>query len=164
MKYIKDLLLTDTFLIKGHLNTGGQRLSTYLNSTPRSFLEVEKAILVNHVQREDAETARILVRVDEIMLAHEMETTGDESLRLLAEPEKDLLAIAAHTGGMTPLKLSGKVSRRAIERDTPTCHDFVIVIEPKLRGLTDKAAQICAVFDGLPFVIANRNRLAIIFR
>ena len=117
MKYIKDLLLTDTFLIKGHLNTGGQRLSTYLNSTPRSFLEVEKAILVNHVQREDAETARILVRVDEIMLAHEMETTGDESLRLLAEPEKDLLAIAAHTGGMTPLKLSGKVSRRAIERD-----------------------------------------------
>jgi hypothetical protein len=164
MKYRKDLLLTDTFLLKGHLVTGGQRLSSFLNSTPKRFLEMNEVTVIDHAQGECVQIPRMQVCVDEILLAHEMEVTGDAGMRLLlAERERDEVALTVHFGRAIPLQLSGKVSRRAIDRDAPGRHDFIVVIEPRLQGLTGKAAEECAVFVKLLYVIANRNRIAFIF-
>ncbi len=162
MLFVKDLLLTETFLLKGHVKTGDQRLSTFLNSTRRQFLEMDEVTVVNHVRGERVLIAQTLVRVEEILLAHEMEETGDETLKHLAEREKDEVTVTAHFGGAMPLRFSGKASRRAIERDVSTPHDFVVVVEPKIPDLASRAAPEYAAFANLPYVIANRRRLALI--
>jgi hypothetical protein len=162
MKYVKDLLLTDTSLLKGHLKTGDQRLSTFLNTTPKRFLEMDKVTVVNHARGERVLIAQMLVRVEEILLAHEMEETGDEGLKLLAEREKDEVAVTAHFGGSMPLQISGKVGKRAIERDISVRHDFIVVVEPKVRELPAKAANEYTILENLPYVIANRGRVAFI--
>jgi hypothetical protein len=162
MRYLKDLLLTDTFLLKGHLKTGDRRLSTFLNTTARRFLEMDEVTVVDHSRGERVLIARMLVRVEEILLAYETEDTGDEGLKLLAEREKDEVVVNAHFGGALPLQFSGKVSKRAVERDVSASHDFIVVVEPKLREIPRKAAHEYAIFEDLPYVIANRGRLAFI--
>lgn len=162
MRYLKDLLLTDTFLLRGHLKTGDQRLSTFLNTTPKRFLEMDEVTVVNRARGEHVLIARMLLHVEEILIAHEMEDTGDEGLKLLAEREKDEVGVTAYFGGAVPLQLSGKVSKRAIERDVSARHDFIVVVEPKLREFGGKAAHEYAVLEDLPYMIANRNRLAFI--
>ena len=164
MKYLKDLLFTDTFLIKGHVNTGGQRLSTFLNSTRKRFLEMEEATLIKHDGGDRVLTEWMLIRVDDILLAHELEVTGDEGLRLLGERARDEIAITAHFSGNLSLQLSGKARKRAIDSDTLRHHDFVVVVDPVLQGFTLERAPEYAVFENLPYVIVNRNRIAFIFR
>jgi hypothetical protein len=165
MRYLKDLLLTDRFFIKGHINTGGQRLSTFLNSTSKRLLEMEEVTLVKLDGEERVLSAWMQVRVDEIILAHEMEAAGDEGLRLLAERgRREEIAVTAHFSSNAPLQLLGKVSKRAIDCNSPRPHDFIVVLEPKLRGLTGKLAHEYAVFENLPYVIVNKNRLAFIFQ
>lgn len=161
MRYVKDLLLTDMFLLKGHVKTGDQRLSTFLNTTPKRFLEMDEVTFVKHTGGESVSVPQMLVRVEEILLAHEMEETGDEGLKHLAEREKDEAAVTVFFGGAMPLQLSGKVSKRAVERATSR-HDFIVVVEPVLQVFTGKASHEFAIFEDLPYLIANRARLAFI--
>jgi hypothetical protein len=164
MKYIKDLVLTDNFLIKGHINSGGQRLSTFLNNTLRDFLDIDEVTLIHSVHGGRIATMQMMVRVDEIILAHEIDVAGDEGLRLLAKEERDAIEVAALFGGTTPFQLFGKVSERAIERNRSGRYDFIVVVEPKLRETTDQAGHEFAAFENLSYVIANRNRVAMISR
>ena len=157
--YLKDLLLTNAFLIKGHINTGGQRLSTFLNNFPRRFLEIEEVTVMDPVQDTHFTTTRMLVRVEEIILAHELEETGDESLRHLAGQDRDDTVANIQFSGTTPFQLWGKVSTRAIERDSSGQYDFIVVVEPKILGLTNKAQD---VLKDLPYLIANKSRMALI--
>jgi hypothetical protein len=164
MRYLKDLLFTDEFLIKGHINTGGQRLSTFLNRTRKRFLGMEDATLIKHDGGDRIMTEWMLVRVDDILLAYEREDTGDEGLRILGERERDEIAIIAHFSGNTSLQLSGKVRKRALDSETLRHHDFVVALDPVLRGFTARLPREYAVFENLPYVIVNRNRIAFIFR
>jgi hypothetical protein len=162
VRYLKYLLLTDAYLIKGHLNTGGRRLSTFLNTTRKHFLEMDEVTIVNQAEGEGARFDPMLLRLDEILLAHEMEEAGDDGLRLLADQERHEVAIHSHFAGTSQLQLSGKVSRRALDRCASGHHDFIVVVEPQLLGLTGRMAQECAVLAGLPYLILNTNRLALI--
>jgi hypothetical protein len=162
MRYLKYIFLTDTFLINGHLNTGGQRLSTFLNNTRRRLLNLDEVTLVNHIQGDSAQSAALLVRTDEILLAHELEEAGDERLRLLAEQGRDEVAISAHCSGTFPFQLSGSVSRHTLDRCASGRQGFIVILRPRLLIMGDKAVDRCAVFESLPYVIVNSNRLALI--
>jgi hypothetical protein len=164
MRYLKDLLLTDTFMIKGHINTGDQRLSTFLNSIPRSYLEMEDVTFIGHVQGQRVTTPRMLVRIDEILLAHEMEVAGDEYLRLLAGKERAEITVVAQFGGAMPLRISGRVCKRAVERDADNPHDFIVMVEPMIQGFMAREPEDFAVLAALPYVIINRNRIALILQ
>jgi hypothetical protein len=161
MIYRKDLVLTGTFLVKGHVNTGGQRLSNFLNNTPKRFLEMDEATVIHLLQGERTKKARILVRVDEILLAHELEETGDETLRLLAEREKDEITATVLFNGTTRLEVSGRVGKRALERDGGD-HDFIVVMGPEIRGLTGEAGMEFSVLDDLHYLIANKSRIVLV--
>jgi hypothetical protein len=163
MRYLKDLLFTDTHLIKGHIHTGGQRLSTFLNTTRKRFLEMEEATLIKHSGGESAQAGKMLVSIDDILLAYEMEVTGDEAMRQLGDRIRDEMSITAHFSGDIPLELSGKVRKRAIDADVLRDHDFVVVLQPVLRGLTAKPAPEYSILEDPPYVIANRKRIAHIF-
>ena len=160
MIYLKDLLLTDTFLLKGHISTGGQRLSSFLNNIPKHFLEMDEVTVADHVQGVRFTNTRMLLRVEEIILAHELGEAGDESLRLLAGQERIDATVTARFSGATPLTVSGRVSRRAIEHDAPGQHEFIVFVEPRFEGLASIAQD---AFKDLPYVIANRGRIALIY-
>ena len=162
MRYLKDLLFTETHLIRGHANTGDRRLSTFLNRTRKYFLEMEEATLIRHDGGGTLQAGWMLVRLDDILLAHEMEVTGDEGLRLLGKNAGSEIDITAHFNGRLPLQLSGKVRKRAIDSDAVRGHNFFVVADPVLRGFTANPSREYAIFNKLPYLIANRNRIAFI--
>ncbi len=162
MRYLKYIFLTDTFIINGHLNTGGQRLSTFLNNTRRRLLNLDEVTFVNHIQGESAQSAALLVRTDDILLAHELEEAGDDRLRLLAEQGRDEVAISARFSGAFPFRLSGNVSRHTLDRCASSHQGFIVILRPRLLIIGDKAADRCGAFQDLPYVILNTNRLALI--
>jgi hypothetical protein len=160
MMYLKDIVLTDSFLLKGHISTGNKRLSSFLNSTPKRFIEMNEVTATDHIRGVRFTISRMLLRVEEVILAHEMAETGDESLRLLALQERDEVIITARFSGATQLLASGRVSRRALEHDAPGQHEFIVLVEPRLEGLTEIEQD---AFKDLPYVIANRSRIAIAY-
>ena len=164
MKFLKHLLLTDTFLLRGHLNTGDQRLSTFLNTIPKSFLEMEEVTFVNRLLGQRTTAGRILIRVEEILLAHETETAGDEHMRVLAGKDRDEIQVVFRFGGAAPFRISGVVSRRTIERDICSGHEFVVMTNPRIQGFGWGKSDEYAVWADLPYVIVNRNRIALVIQ
>jgi len=162
MRYLKDLLFTDTYLIKGHVHTGGKRLSTFLNAARRRFLEMEEATLIQHSGGKTAQAGKILISIDEILLAYEMEVTGDEVMRQLGDRVRDEMEITAHFGSSFPLELSGKVRKRAIDANALRDHDFIVVMQPVLRGLTSKHSPEYSLLENPAYLIANRKRISYI--
>jgi hypothetical protein len=162
MRYLKDLILTDTHLLKGHVVTGGQRLSTFLNTTPRRHVEMYDVTLCSHSPAETVTMPRVLVRVPEILLAHEMDEAGDQALKILAERERDEVPIAAFFGGAAPIRIGGRASRRVIEREAASSRDFIVIVDPMIEGIPGGASPDYAVLSSLPYVIANRSRMALI--
>ena len=162
MKFIKHLLLTDRFLLRGHLQTAGRRLTTFLNSTPKAFVEMEEVTLTDHVRGQQTRAGKTLVRVEEILLACELEASGDEHMRALSSREKDEISLVLQFGGAAPFRISGMVSRRAIERDLSGKHDFVVVTDPAIKGFPE--SNEFATWADLPYVIVNRNRLTVVIQ
>jgi hypothetical protein len=164
LRFFKDFIFTDTCLIKGHVNTGGQRLSTFLNNARNRFLDIEEATLIQHNGSGRTTAAWVQVHFDDILFAHELEGAGDEGLKLLAERVRDDIEVTAHFSGNLPLHLSGKVRKNSLHADTLRDHDFIVVVEPRFEGFCIPPSPEFTVLENLPYAIVNRNRLALIFR
>ena len=67
---VSDLLLTDSFLIKGNIENKYTRLSQVLDETRRYFVKVRDATLIDLNSCERIQTPLLHVNVDEILLAH----------------------------------------------------------------------------------------------
>ncbi len=104
----------------------------------------------------------MLVRVPEILLAHEMDEAGDQALKILAERERDEVPIAAFFGGAAPIRIGGRTSKRVIEREAASSRDFIVIVDPMIEGIPGGASPDYAVLSSLPYVIANRSRMALI--
>ena len=164
MRFLKDVLYTDTFLIKGHVNTGERRLSGFLNNTRNRFIEVEEATLIRHDGGDCIPAARMQVHIRDILFAHESEDTGDEVLRNLAKHKRDEIRMTAYFSSATPLQLSGRIPRRAFDQDAHLPDDFIVVVHPEFRGLPANDAPEYALLRDLHYVIVNRDRLAFLFQ
>jgi hypothetical protein len=162
MKYVKDLLITDRLLLKGHVNTGSKRLSTFLNDHRGQFLEMDEVMLLKHESCERVSVPSMMLRIDEILLAHELGEAGDEVLKGLAERQKDEMSVAVHFNGHTSLQVSGEVRKRAWNAGTLHQHHFIVMVEPKLTGLPLKEAPEYAALKNPSYVIVNRNRIAFV--
>jgi len=164
LEYVKDLFLTESFLIKGHVNTGGRRLSNWLNAQTLPFVEVNDATLIGVAQGDRIVTARAMVRMDEILLAHELiDSAGDEMAAQLSDIDGDRTLVNLYYGGRLPLEVSGKMLRRAYNRRDLGDQEFLVVTDPSIEGLGDKKAREFAVIRQAPYLIVNRTRLAYVF-
>ena len=164
MRFLKDLLFTEKFFIKGHVNTGDRRLSTFLNNTRKCFLEMEEATLIKHDDGSRITASWMQVQVNDILFAHELEVTGDEGLKHLAERERDDIEATGYFSGSASLQLSGKVRKRALDSDARRDHDFIVVVEPRIEWGAVTLGREYAVLENLPYAIVNKNRLALILR
>jgi hypothetical protein len=162
MRFLKDFLFTDSYLIKGHIKTGEQRLSTFLNNTRRRFLEMEEPTLIGHDGLERVRTEFAMIRINEILLAYEMEDTGDEGMRTLGGQHTAELQIHVYLDSSQPLELSGKVRERALESEVHRAHDFIVVMSPVLKGFPEKLPPEFSFFSNAPYLIVNRDRVTLI--
>lgn len=164
MEYVKDLFLTDSFLIKGYVKTGGRRLTTYLNSHAYRFIEVHDATMIGVSKGDRIVTARAMVHMREIILAHELiESAGDEILKRVSEPDQDRALVNLYFAGALPLEVSGKMLRRAYNRTDLGSQEFIVVTEPQVEGLNDKKPREFQLIEKAPYLIVNRDRIAYVF-
>lgn len=164
MEYVKDLFLTESFLVKGHVKTGGRRLSNWLNNQSLPFLEVHDATLIGVQQGDRIVTARAMVRMSEILVAHELiDSAGDEQLARLADAESDRTLVNLYFAGRLPIEVSGKMLRRAYNRRDLGDQEFLVVKDPSVEGLAGKKAREFSVLKRAPYLIVNRARLAYVF-
>ena len=164
MEYVKDLFLTESFLVKGYVKTGGRRLTTYLNNLKSSFLEVHDATLIGIQKGDRIVTARAMICVAEILLANELiEAAGDHMMKQLAEPEKDRAVVNLSFSGKLPIEVTGKMQSKAYNRNDLGAQDFLVVTEPSIDGLGSRKSREFSVLKRAPYVIVNRRRLAYVF-
>jgi hypothetical protein len=164
LEYVKDLFLTESFLVKGYVNTGGQRLTTFLNNLRARFLEVHDATLIGVARGDRIVTARAMICVDEILLANELiESAGDQMMKQLADPDKDRALVNLYFSGRLPIEVTGKMPAKAYNRKDLGAQDFLVVTEPSIDGLGASKAREFSVLKRASYVIINRLRLAYVF-
>ncbi len=163
MRFLKDLIFTDSHLVKGHANTGSQRLSTFLTNTRKRFLAMEESTRIRHDGGERIQSAQMLVCINDILLAHEMEEAGDIGLRNIALRDRAEIAVTFQLRYDSPLQLSGVVRKRAVNSDASRIHDFIVVANPRLQGFPANPSPEYALLEKASYLIVNKSRIEFIF-
>jgi hypothetical protein len=162
MIFLKDYLYLETCLIRGHGRTGETRLSNFLNRTHQRFLEVEEAAVIWHDTGDRVQAPHMEVRIQDILFAYESEDTGDDILRNLAGHTRDEIEATAHFGGGNRLRISGKVSPRALDFKSARQHNFFVMIQPSLQGFPAGPVPEYRTIRQMPYAIVNMERLSIL--
>lgn len=160
---VSDLLLTDSFLIKGNIENKYTRLSQVLDETRRYFLRVRDATLVDLNSCERIQTPLLHVNVDEILLAHEfLDSGGDTHQRELAKNQSLHRVRVFYTGSLN-LELGGEVRPGSYEADDRTSRRFFTMRAPVVRGFNDKGDPDLKLLSKLPYAILNKLRLSYVY-
>lgn len=160
---VSDLLLTDSFLIKGNVENKYTRLSQILDEHRKYFLKVRDATLIDLKSCERIQTPLLHVNVDEILLAHEfLDEAGDQHMRAMT-PEADLHRIRVFYTGQLNIEIGGYVRPGAYEADDHLSRRFFVVRKPKVRGFKDRDDKDLKLLGGLSYAILNKVRLSYIY-
>ena len=163
MTIVSDLLLTDSFLIKGNVENKYTRLSQILDENRKYFLRVRDATLVDLKSCERIQTPLLQVNMDEILLAHEfLDEAGDQHMRALA-PEVELNRVRVFYTGMLNIEIAGYIRPGAYEADDHLSRRFFVVRKPQVRGFKDKGDKDLGLLNNLSYAILNKVRLSYIY-
>ncbi len=160
---VSDLLLTDSFLIKGNVENKYTRLSQVLDESRRYFLRVRDATLIDLKTCDRIQTPLLHVNMDEILLAHEfIDEAGDETQKRFAgEPELNRVRVF-YTGNLN-VELAGYTRPQAYEADDHATRRFFVMRKPSVRGFNDHGDEDLKLLNGLGYVILNKLRLSYIY-
>ncbi|MEY4773789.1 MAG: hypothetical protein RIT40_824 [Planctomycetota bacterium] len=160
---VSDLLLTDSFLIKGNIENKYTRLSQVLDETRRYFVKVRDATLIDLNSCERIQTPLLHVNVDEILLAHEfLDSGGDQAARELAKNQPTHRVRVFYTGNLN-VELGGEVRPSSYEADDRTSRRFFTMRNPVLRGFNDRNDPDLKLLAKLPYAILNKLRLSYVY-
>ncbi|HET6204228.1 MAG TPA: hypothetical protein VFI25_15660 [Planctomycetota bacterium] len=159
---VADLLVTDTFLIKGRVEGKYARLSKVLDDAHRCFLAVREATLIDLQTRERVLTPRVHVNLDEVVLAHELVDAGGDLFQAALARERESVRIRAFHAGRSNLEIAGRVRPNAYE-PSDGARRFFVVEAPEIRGIRLEGDKDLEILRGLPYVIVNRERLSYIY-
>lgn len=160
---VSDLLLTDSFLIKGNVENKYTRLSQILDEHRKYFLKVRDATLIDLNSCERITTPLLHVNVDEILLGHEfLDSGGDTHQKELAKNQLLHRVRVFYTGALN-IELGGEVRPGSYEADDRSSRRFFIMRNPVLRGFNDHNDQDLKLLGRLPYAILNKLRLSYIY-
>ena len=160
---VSDLLLTDSFLIKGNIENKYTRLSQVLDETRRYFVKVRDATLIDLNSCERIQTPLLHVNVDEILLAHEfLDSGGDQAARELAKNQPTHRVRVFYTGNLN-VELGGEVRPSSYEADDRTSRRFFTMRNPVMRGFNDRNDPDLKLLTKLPYAILNKLRLSYVY-
>lgn len=162
---VSDLLLTDSFLIKGQIEGKYARLSRMLDEHRMYFLRVNDATLVDLGTRDRIQTPSVYVNVDEVLLAHEiLDEAGDPAARALGQvAEDDLNRVRVFYTGNLNIEVAGHIRARSYEADDRRTRRFFVMQRPQVRGMEIEADPDLALLGDLPYVILNKTRLSYVY-
>jgi hypothetical protein len=160
---VSDLLLTDSFLIKGNVEGKYTRLSQILDEQRKYFLKVHDATLVDLNSCERIQTPMLHVNVDEILLAHEfLDGGGDQHMRDLARDQKLNRVRVFYTGALN-IEFAGEVRPGCYEADDRSTRRFFTMRSPVVRGFNERNDPDLKLITKLPYAILNKLRLSYIY-
>lgn len=160
---VEDLLLTDSFLIKGRVAGKYHRLKKVLEDFDRTFLTIEDAVMVSLRGNDVVRTPRVQVNTKEIVLAHELVAmAGDDAQRQLAQDDKNVRIRAFYSGGIQ-LEIAGRVSPLAYEPTRSGGQKYFTIREPMIRGLNLEGPNDLRLLRGLQYAIVQKSKLSYIY-
>jgi hypothetical protein len=162
MEMINHLLLTDAFLVKGHIETSGRRLTNFLNGFKKDFFPIHDVTLIAMDGGDKILSNEALVPLESIILAHEfLEEGGDNVAKHLGRKDPPAASISAFYRGAYRLDLAGRVKPHSIEEGNG--NPFFVVQDPTVSGFGQKRAREFSLLKKLPYVIVNRRKLGAVF-
>ena len=161
---VNHLFVTPRFLVKGRIATGDLRLSSFLTSYRRPFLNIDDLSLLEWSTNSRIVAAQGQVRFDDIVLAHEfLEVSGDSHRKAMAEEDEQSFQMASlYLRAPCPWELFGRVKRDVVQ--ATGADTFLVVRDPEIRGLESEAAEELELLARLPYLILNGNFVHCMFR
>lgn len=162
---VSDMLLTDSFLIKGNVENKYARLSQILDEHRRYFLKVRDATLIDLVTAERITTPLLHVNVEEILLGHEfLDGASDPAQRELAAIDpKGLHRVRVFYTGNLNVEIGGHVRPNSYEVDDHSSRRFFVMQNPVLRGFNTRGDKDLELLNKLEYAILNKLRLSYIY-
>lgn len=163
---VSDLLLTDSFLIKGQVENKYTRLSQMLDEYRKYFIKVRNATLIDLNSRDRINTPLLHVNIDEILVAHELlDEAGDPHQRRLAKVDEEQLMhrIRVFYTGNLNIEVAGQVRPRSYEADDRSTRRFFVMSKPEIRGMRTEEDKDLGLLADLPYAILNKTRLSYIY-
>lgn len=160
---VSDLILTDSFLIKGEIEHKYARLSQVLDEYRRYFLRLRNATLIDLNTCDRIQTPLLHVNMDEILLAHEfLDTGGDMSKADLYKGQKFNNVRVFFTGHLN-VEVGGEVRPGSYEVDDRATRRFFVIKNPVLRGFNPRDDADLKLLSKLSYAIVNKTRLSYIY-
>jgi len=160
---VSDLLLTDSFLIKGNVENKYARLSQVLDEHRKYFIKVRDATLVDLKTCDRIETPLLHVNVDEILLAHELlDESSDTHMRQMSRDDELHRVRVFYTGNLN-IELAGYVRPGAYEASDPVSRRFFVLRNPTVGGFTHQGDRDLKLLTNLSYAILNKVRLSYIY-
>ncbi|MBI5435029.1 MAG: hypothetical protein HZA52_19500 [Planctomycetes bacterium] len=160
---VSDIILTDSFLIKGEIEQKYARLSQVLDEYRRYFLRIRNATLIDLNTCDRIQTPLLHVNMDEILLAHEfLDTAGDPNKADLYKGVKFHQVRVFFTGHLN-VEVGGEVRPGSYEVDDRATRRFFVIKSPQMRGFNPKEDNDLKLLTKLPYAVVNKTRLSYIY-
>ncbi len=162
---VSDLLLTDSFLIKGQVENKYARLSQMLDEYRRYFLRVRDATLIDLGSRDRIQTPLVHVNIDEILMAHEfLDSTTDPMIAKMASerPQKLNRVRVFYTGNLN-VEVAGNVRPGSYEIDDQNTKKFFVMTQPEVRGMNLDGDRDLENLGKMDWAILNKSRLSYVY-
>lgn len=160
---VSDLILTDSFLIKGEIEHKYARLSQVLDEYRRFFLRVRNATLVDLNTCDRIQTPLLHVNMDEILMAHEfLDTGGDPNKAELYRGQKFNSVRVFFTGHLN-IEVGGEVRPGSYEVDDRATRRFFVIKNPVMRGFNPREDPDLKLLAKLSYAVVNKTRLSYIY-
>jgi hypothetical protein len=160
---VEDLVLTDSFLVKGVIEGKTGRLSRHLDLLQKRFLPIRNATMVDLRGGEPISSPRILVNLEEVVLAHELvETGGDVFQRNLARDQKTV-RVRAFFSGNTNIEISGMVRPGAYDMSDLVARRFFVMENPVVRGIDLALSSDLAILGKMQYAILHKDRISYVY-
>jgi len=160
---VEDVLVTESFLIKGRLENKSRRLSDLLEQTERMFISVADATMVALRGQEVIRTPKVMVNRSELLFAHELlDTASDAELRRMSMDAKSV-RVRAFYSGPAQLELSGMVERGAYEHAHNSGRRYFVMRDPVIRGLNIDGNPELGLLKKLGYAIVRKDRMSYVY-
>ena len=156
MDLVNHLFVTPQFLILGRVNTGGKRLTSFLQSLRKPFLPLEDLTMMRLDRDERILASRGFLRSQEILFAHEfIDLAGDEHLKSLASMDDgDFGTVSFNLNEPRGCEVIGRCKSEALN---PMLSDgFFVIGKPEFRGLEQRREREFEQLRKLSYGILNR--------
>ena len=164
MELVKDILLTDSFMVKCYVETGGMRLSDYLDNLSRAFISVRNVTMIDVREGTAVSTHEALIRKEEIIIAHELlDVSGDRSMKNLVDAGAFSQLVDLHHKGRLAVEITGRMRPEAHE-GWDKKKNFFVVLDARLQGLEPAVNAEFKILESLPYAIINRRQISYIFK